>query len=198
MARSETTSLFIDDVIRLGAAATLFGAVLLGPNMLIALEKPLEKLCRHLDQKDQALVRARELKRIISYMKAQGYLVGEYEHGLQLTDKARKRLLRRDSEQLRAKPQKVWDRVWRIVIYDIPNTQAAQRQAIRLRLRQYGCFHLQRSVLITPFPCFDDLTTLAAQYNVEEYLTFFETSNLANDTVLVKRFAKKYPETSFE
>ncbi len=197
MARNETTSMVIDDIIRFGAMAATVGAMMLAPNILIALEKPLDKLFSHLDTKDKQLAKERELKRVIRYMKDRGYLAGEYEHGLQLTEKARKRLICRQTEHMSAKPVARWDKTWRIIVYDIPNTRAAARQAICRKLRQYGCFHLQRSVLITPFPCFEDVTCMAAQCDVEKYVTYFETGFLANDRVLIKRFAKKYPETAF-
>lgn len=51
MARNETTSMVIDDIIRFGAMAATVGAMMLAPNILIALEKPLDKLFNHLDTK---------------------------------------------------------------------------------------------------------------------------------------------------
>ena len=198
MARNETMSLFIDDVIRFGALTATTGAVLLAPNIMAALDKPLRKLAKRLDARDDELWRARELKRVISYMKSQGYLAGDYEHGLAVTTKAKKRLEKRETEHRMAKPQQVWDKVWRIVIYDIPNEHAAARHEIRRKLRGYGCFHLQRSVLITPFPCFDDIAAMALTCHVTPYISYFETSKLANDAVLIKRFAQKYPETRFK
>lgn len=41
----------IDDIIRFGAMAATVGAMMLAPNILIALEKPLDKLFNHLDTK---------------------------------------------------------------------------------------------------------------------------------------------------
>ncbi|MFZ1249655.1 MAG: hypothetical protein WAQ24_05040 [Candidatus Saccharimonadales bacterium] len=197
MARNETMSLFIDEVIRFGVLAALTGTVILAPNALTALDKPLATLAKRLGKRDDELRRSRELKRVISYMKTQGYLVGDYEHGLTITPKAKKRLQKRESEVRVATPQEVWDKNWRIILYDIPNTHASARQEIRLKLRRYGCFHLQRSVLITPFPCFEDIAALAQACHVENYLSYFETSHLANDTALIKRFAQKYPATRF-
>ena len=198
MARNETMSLFIDDVIRFGVLAAVAGTVVLAPNALLALEKPLEKLTKHLNKRDDELTRNRELRRVVSYMKSQGFLVGDFEHGLEITEKARKRLQKREAKIRTVRPQDVWDKNWRVIIYDIPNTHAAARQEIRRKLRRYGCFHLQRSVLITPFPCFDDIAALAQACKVEKYLSYFETSHLAHDKPLIKRFAQKYPDTRFD
>ena len=70
MARNETMSLFIDDVIRFGALTATTGAVLLAPNIMVALDKPLRKLAERLDARDDELWRARELKRVIARNRA--------------------------------------------------------------------------------------------------------------------------------
>lgn len=197
MARNETTSLIIDEIIRYGVGAAAISTAFVLPNILIALEKPLSKLFDGLDVRDAKLRQERELKRMIRYMKSQGYLVGDYEHGLTLSTKAKRRLARREIETLQAKPLEVWDKTWRIIIYDIPNTKTSARFELKRRLRNYGCFHLQRSVLVTPFPCFEDIATLATQCQVEAYVTYFESTKLANDKPLIKRFAARYPHTNF-
>ncbi len=198
MARNETTSIVIDEIIRLVAMSATLGATLLAPNILLGLEKPLNRLFTHLDVRDRELAKQREVKRIIRYMKSQGYLAGDYEHGLKLTKKAQQRIAQRDIDTLQTTVPEKWDNIWRIVVYDIPNSFTENRREIQRRLRFYGCFQLQRSVLITPFPCFEDIATLAARCNVEQYLTYFETTKLANDRPLIARFAKKYPKTRFK
>ncbi|QQS18648.1 hypothetical protein IPL68_00945 [Candidatus Saccharibacteria bacterium] len=136
MSKREVTGKVVDEIIRFGSLTATVGAMMLAPNILIALDKPLKKLYTHLDEKD----RAREARRVIYYMKERGYLAGNYEHGLQLTEKARLRLERTDTEKLIAQPQKVWDRIWRIVLYDIPDTATAGRKAFQSELRRYGFF----------------------------------------------------------
>ncbi|QQS17904.1 hypothetical protein IPL68_04565 [Candidatus Saccharibacteria bacterium] len=53
-------------------------------------------------------------------MKQQGLLAGSYEHGLQLTRKAQGRLERIEIDSITVTPTTVWDGLWRIIIYDIP------------------------------------------------------------------------------
>lgn len=197
MAKNEVTSILIDEIIRYGSLSLAAGALIFAPNVMIALDKPLRRLYAKLDKHDAELRTAQEAKRLVRYMKSQGYMTGNYEHGLQLTKKARDRLVQREKEQLMVTPQHIWDKRWRIIIYDIPNEKSAARQELHYRLRRYGCFHLQRSVLITPFPCFDDIALLASEMNVETFITYFETDMLANDTPLIARFAAKYPSTTF-
>lgn len=193
MARNGETSKLIDEVLRYGALTAITGVSLVAPGITKTLDKPLKRLAKHLDERE----RAREARRIVYYMKGQGYLAGDYEHGLELTDKARQRLQNLGSTNLVLQPQPVWDHLWRIILYDIPDEKRSARQALQHKLRMYGCFQLQRSVLITPFPCLADIETLSAQYEVDSYVTYFEAQNLRNETVLIKRFQKLYPATKF-
>lgn len=198
MSKNETTSAIIDEIIRLAAGGFYISSALLAPGSAIGLAKPLDALLKLLDERKVSRDKRVELRRIIYYMKEQGYLAGEYEHGLQLTSKARKRLAKADSDVRHITPQPVWDGWWRIIIYDIPENMKSARQILNRRLRLYGCFELQQSVLITPFPCAEDISKLAVQYGVEKYMSYFEAKNLANPKPLLQRFKKKYPETKFQ
>jgi hypothetical protein len=197
MARSETTSLFIDDVIRFGVVAATTGAVILAPSIMIALDKPLSKLLTHLNRRDDELSRQREVKRVISYMKSQGYLAGDYEHGLQVTAKAKKRLASREAA-LTAQPPAVWDKKWRIIMYDIPNTHTSARHEIRRKLRAYGCFHLQRSVLITPFACFDDVAHLRPYLRRRKIRHVFRNQHARQRQTVAATFCTKISRNAFQ
>ncbi|MGB4966754.1 MAG: hypothetical protein WBO35_00980 [Candidatus Saccharimonadales bacterium] len=193
MEKREVTSKAVDEVLKYGLTGVAISAGILLPNALIALDKPLQKLYRHLDERD----RCRELRRIIYNMKAQGYLAGNYEHGLQLTDKAKKRLAKIEIESLAPQPQKTWDHLWRIVIYDIPFEHNYARQQLTATLHEYGFFQLQKSTWINPFPCREDIEAICTYYNVSEYVTYFEALKLDNSAALIRRFARKYPATLF-
>lgn len=193
MGKNENTSKIIDEIIRFGVTTTAIAAGMALPNLLIALDKPLKQLDKQLTARE----REREARRIIYYMKERGYLVGDYDHGLQITDRARKRYARSQIEKLQIQPQDAWDHRWRITIYDIPETKAAARHAFLHELRHYGCVLLQRSVMITAFPCLEDIETIAARLDIDQYVSFFETQNLANERPLIERFKKKYPNTKF-
>lgn len=193
MKNEDRTAKIVDEILRYGVTAVALTAGLFIPNLMIGLRKSLGKLLKGLDDREKE----RELRRIVINMKAQGYLAGEYEHGLQLTEKAKKRLAKNYVNNLRAKPHTVWDRKWRIIIYDIPETHQIARQALVVKLHKYGCFQLQKSTWITPFPCRDDIESITLYYDVDKYVTYFEAINLDNPKPLISRFQNKYPGTKF-
>lgn len=187
------TSKLVDEVLRFAAFSGVVAAVLVAPNIIQALDKPLRALDKSLNRRE----RAREAQRIVYYMKSQGYLAGEYEHGLQLTPKAIRRFQAVQLNDLSVQPLGRWDHFWRLVLYDIPEDMKGARNGFHTRLRQIGCFQLQRSVWITPFPCRDLVETFAAHYGTDKYVTYFEARNLDNELVMLRYFSKKYPATKF-
>ncbi|MGB4967746.1 MAG: hypothetical protein WBO35_06120 [Candidatus Saccharimonadales bacterium] len=192
MSDREITSKIVDEVLRYGVGGAVLATGIFLPGAIVGLEKPLKKMLAHLDDRE----RARELRRVIYYMKDKGYLAGEYEHGLQLTEKAKKRISRLSDDE-GIQPQVIWDGVWRVVLYDIPEEHRNARWALTAKLHQIGCFQLQKSTWITPFSCRDLVLKITSDYEINKYVTYFEANYLENDQPLLTRFAKKYPQTRF-
>lgn len=193
MNRKYATGKILDEALRITVSAGALAGALVLPNLLIALEKPLNKYLDNYDQRE----RQREAKRIIYYMKSQGYLRGEYEHGLQITAKGRKHLQKMDFEQLQIGNQSLWDHMWRIVFYDIPESNKAGRQSLTSKLRKMGFFQLQRSVWIHPLPCRDVIEKVTNMYELDKFVSYIETAHLDNQNILLKRFQKQLPQTKF-
>src|SRR3989344_1273103 len=96
MAKDDKTTAIIDGILKLAVSGTALSVGIVVPNTLVALEKPLKKFLKHMDKRE----REREARRIISYMKSQGLLRGEYEYGLKISKKGQKRLAQLDFEHL--------------------------------------------------------------------------------------------------
>lgn len=194
MARNDTTSAVIDGVLRFTVTSGAIAAGLLIPNLLIGLEKPFAVFWKHLDKRE----RERELRRVVSYMKSNQLLRGDYEHGLQITDKGRQRLEESDFEKLAVKPRKKWDRTWRLVIYDIPEEHKQGRNALTAKLNKLGFYQLQRSAWLHPFPCRQVIEAITARYKIDRYASYIKTAHIDNQKPIVNKFQKKYPTTSFK
>lgn len=184
MARRTEYSDVVDDALRVLTMVGVTGVALLAPNAIKALDKPLRKYFKHLDEKS----RNREYRQVIAYLRKQRLITDSYEHGLQLTEKARKRLNRADIETLGIAKPKIWDKHWRMVIYDIPESQKIARNQFAFKLRQLGFEQLQRSVWVHPFPCEREIEVVASRYNIDRYVTYFQTSHINNEQALKARF----------
>lgn len=184
MGRNQNSSAVIDGLLRLALSGGILATVLIAPNAVQALDKPTRKYLQHLDKR----ARERKLKKLAAYMKYKGLIKGNYEHGLNITDKGRERLKRAAFDNLSIQKPKKWDKNWRIVFYDIPEEKKIARNALSLKLRQTGFQQLQRSVWVHPFPCRQEIEIIALNHEVERYITYIETTHIDKQKALIERF----------
>jgi len=177
-------SAIIDEVLKLIAVGSVTATALLAPNALQLFHKPLRLYMGKLDERE----RRREIQRTLRYIKYNHLVTEQYEHGLKLTPKAMKRLEQREMSQLAIPTAKKWDKKWRLVFFDIPESHKVQRDAFASRIRQLGFKVLQRSVFIHPFPCVNEISKVASFYGVARYVSYVETTHIDNDSVLRQRF----------
>lgn len=184
MYKRDFTSAAVDNMLRLAMSGALIAAVLLAPNAIQALDKPLQKYLKKLNARD----RQREISRVFSYMKHRQLISDEYEHGLVVTKKGLARLQKRDFDQLSIAAQRKWDRRWRLVFFDIPESHKHGRDALTSKLRNLGFRPLQRSVWIYPFPCYDEIVIVCDAFGVRQFVSYIETVHIDNEAVLKRQF----------
>lgn len=72
---------------------------------------------------------------------------------IKLTDEGRKKAGYFQINDLSIKKPKVWDKKWRIVIFDIAELKKFYREAFRGKIKELGFRLLQKSVWVHPFDC---------------------------------------------
>jgi phenylacetic acid degradation operon negative regulatory protein len=78
----------------------------------------------------------------------------------------------------------VWDKKWRIVLFDIPESQRTVRQLFRLKLMDLGVRMLQSSVWITPSPhAAEKFQELVAEHNFEDAVFVFESKQMGDRVI---------------
>lgn len=90
---------------------------------------------------------------------------------------------------IKIKKQKRWDRLWRVVLFDIPEKHRKFRDIFRSHLKVIGFHELQHSVFIFPFPCEKEILSLVKLYHAEPHVRFIEARHIDNETVLRKKFS---------
>jgi len=83
-----------------------------------------------------------------------------------LTENGKKAMQAGAIRALRPLKQNMWDRKWRIVIFDIPNYSKASRDAFAAALKRLGFLPVQKSVFMCPYPCEEELEVVADFYGV--------------------------------
>ena|SRR3989338_8906372 len=186
MGKNQTTSAIVDGLLKFLLFGGTVSVAIVAPNAIIALDKPLQKALKKFDARS----RERELKRALNYMKHKQLISSsDYARGIKITSKGKKRVKEAEFNNLQIPRPNRWDKQWRIVFFDIPETERQKRVALTIKLRSLGFHPLQRSTWIFPFPCRLEIETVADKYKVGRYLTYIETSHIDNEKVLRDLFS---------
>lgn len=110
-----------------------------------------------------------------------GYVVKITKNGLT-------RALQYKLDDMNVKRKKVWDKKWRIVIFDIEERKRKLRDEFRKRLKQLGFYSLQESVYVHAFPCFDEVEFLRQIYQVPISVTYILAEKIESQENLEKYF----------
>lgn len=86
-----------------------------------------------------------------------------------------------------SKPKK-WDKKWRVIIFDIPIQLNKVRDLFRERLKQLGLVMIQKSVFISPFPCFDEVEFLRQLYHIPDTILYILAEKVEGEERFRQRF----------
>lgn len=107
---------------------------------------------------------------------------------LNLTNKGKNKSLTYNLDNLRVNKPKRWDKKWRVVLFDIPESYRSARDALRTHLKQIGFFELQKSVFVYPYPCDDVINFLIEFYNIRKNVRQILAEGLDNSLDLKNYF----------
>ncbi len=141
--------------------------------------------------KDRKIVR-KKINNSFWYLKKKGLLqLKRQKHDvcIALTKGGRKRAGKYQIDDLYIERPKKWDKKWRIVIFDIPNSSAVVRNVFRRKLKEFGFYLLQRSVWIYPFECREEINFLREFLGTgKRQIQILEVNQLEDDRFLRKVF----------
>ena len=106
-----------------------------------------------------------------------------------LTKEGRKIAGKYQVDDLEIEKPKKWDKRWRLVIFDVPNSSRLIRDIFRRKLKEFGFSLLQKSVWIYPFECKKEINLLREFLGVNKrQIQVLEVSKLEDDSFLKKFF----------
>lgn len=82
----------------------------------------------------------------------------------------------------------LWDKKWRLVIFDIPEEKKYLRDVIRDKLKKLKFYQLQKSVWVFPFECYEIIYYLKFIYNIGKYTQYIVAETIETETNLVDYF----------
>ena len=132
----------------------------------------------------------KSLNQVLSRFLLSGYVAKEVKGNkeiIHITPLGKSRALRYKLNVLEFPRSKRWDRKWRIILFDIPESKKKIRDALRKKLKEVGCLEFQKSVFVYPFPCNDEVNFIINFYNISECVYYLE-SPITPDLRLQKHF----------
>lgn len=173
------------EIVLLLAAGALISASIIMPGLPLAVKPflPKKEWWKKYNQ--------RKLKQTIKRFQKAGLISTKVENGevvLRLTDKGKEKVLKYKIDDLKIPKPKVWDRKWRLVIFDIPNSKKIAREIFRDKLKQLGFYRLQESVFIHPFECFDEIEFLRQNFDIKNDVEILQIAKLENEEFYRNKF----------
>ena len=148
--------------------------LLIGGGLFLILSSPVGARC-FLKQLPKELKRYKksQIRQALYRLKNQNnieYIKEEKDTiGVNITERGRKYLKRFEFDNLFLNRPKVWDKKWRMVIFDIPEKKKLAREALRSKLKDLGFVKLQDSIWITPFPCENEIKLIKLVFNLSDF-----------------------------
>lgn len=141
-------------------------------------------------QKDKA--EEKKIAKTISRLNKGKLVVLSKENGLlkiKLSEKGRKIVKKIEFDNMEIAKPKKWDKKWRVISFDIPNTaQKNVRDYLRRKLKKLKFFPLQKSVFAHPYPCEKEIEVLCEFYQLWPYVNILLVEKISNDKDLKEHF----------
>ena len=134
----------------------------------------------------------KKIRRSLNNLNKQGMIKISYDKEgnqiIKITEEGKKRVLKYDYQDLKIDEPKKWDKLWRLVIFDIPEKHKNTRDSLTFKLQDMGFFALQKSVFIIPFECKDKLDFICEYFQIRKYVNYFVIKEVQDDSILKKHF----------
>lgn len=107
---------------------------------------------------------------------------------IELSPEGKRRARHYRLETLSIKKPKMWDKKWRVVAYDIPESKRALRLELSQKLAMLGFVEVQQSVYAHPYECMNEITFLAETYDAGPYIRRMLVDHIDNQETLLRTF----------
>jgi Phenylacetic acid-responsive transcriptional repressor len=191
--RTILNALLLVGAVAVAASSPMFGTVLVRE-----FKKEMKRRKRR-EESDKKFHKSGEkypeekIKSAFYYLKRKGLI--EVEHRgqqiyISLSDEGVKKAGKYKINDLKIKKLEVWDKKWRVLIFDISDKHKIKREALRGKLKQLNLFQLQKSVWVCPYDFRDVVKILRDFFGLTtDEMKIITASEIENDN-LVRDFFK--------
>ena len=175
------------------AVDTVLGIV--GDNGLSGIDVLAHSLTAAIDRVCPADFEPTLKQRVAAELQRQSLIESTHSHNkfrIQLSVKGIHRLQRAQVERVHIPKPDTWDGLWRMVTYDVPRAQSAQRRLFTRQLERLGFTMIRESVWFHPHPCFTQVESIMTYCGLQRYVTFAEITRI--DNISLNKLNRAYPD----
>ncbi len=179
------------DALLILAGVGLLAVAATSPFFLINIARGFIKYKRYNKDGDRNINEARLAKSLGGLNKNKIIIIREEKDKftVRLTEKGKKVVKEILFAGMNIEKQKIWDKKWRIVIFDIPERKRRHmRDAMRQKLQTIGFYQLQKSVWVHPYPCEKEIQLLCEVFEINPFVNIITAEKIYNDDILLKHF----------
>lgn len=132
-----------------------------------------------------------QIKKSLDYLSRKGLVTIKKEGNrtvLTLTNEGKEKYHKLYTDQLTLPVSKKWDGKWRVVCFDIPEKYKINRMAFLEKLKELGFVPLQKSILIWPYDCEQEIELLSEAYEILPFVRFMVVERIDKSHALKKQF----------
>jgi len=107
---------------------------------------------------------------------------------VELTGKGKRKFKEIKIDELKNRKPADWDGLWRIIIFDIPESKKYGRAALRGKMKELGFYQLQKSVWVFPYECEREIELLMELFDIFPYVNFIVATRIKDDARVKKHF----------
>ncbi len=105
-----------------------------------------------------------------------------------LNEEGKKRALTYRYTDIKIPKPAMWDKKWRLIIFDVPEWEREARDAFRDHLDYMGFFCIQKSAWVYPYNCKDEIDFIVECLDVRKYVRFITADYFDNEEHLRRFF----------
>ena len=100
------------------------------------------------------------------------------EEYVEITEEGKKRILKYKLDEICLTRPRKWDKRWRIITFDIPETHKRARDGLTGKLNEMEIYALQKSVFICPFECRDEIDFVSEYFGIRKFVHYFVANEI--------------------
>lgn len=113
------------------------------------------------------------------------------EKRYRITPSGKQKLAQLEFKEYKSTRFTKWDGKWRVVCFDIPETDKYIRTLFQTKLSELGFYRLQNSVFVSPYSCKELITLADKAFNLHKHVRVILAETIDNEQHLLNFFKIK-------